>query len=122
MSIPTATTSVLRFKAGTVEITTSKGKQSIAGYLAGPFGVHKSLNNGKGWTITHLPTGLEIAHADTKAVACQVAAEVFPTCDWYAVTQKNCGQIIPKATVRYLRLHWTYADLAECAAAPWNNS
>ena len=49
------------------------------------FGVHRSIDRKKGWTLTHLPTGLKLAYLDLKRTAVGCAENLLqevPDVDW----------------------------------------
>jgi hypothetical protein len=72
----------------TFNISTTDGPLSVKGVVVGAFAVHRSLlknfvgdvKRGTTWTVTHLPTGHELAQFKARAHALRLASALDQPC------------------------------------------
>lgn len=83
------------------EILLNNGtKKKVAGYVVGPFGIHK----GDGWwTVTHVPTGYTVCRSPfaKKTQAITYAEAILPLADWAGVNQQT--PVFPAEVVQQIR-------------------
>lgn len=82
----------------TLEVQVKDGRMTAAGFALGDFAMHRPPDGTKGWTVTHIGTGLSAATLRTKAHARlmldALAAKGVPRCD-----ASTPGEI-PRATLK----------------------
>lgn len=93
-----------KWKKGTVQISTAKGKESIQGYLKGNIAVHKASTSRKGWAITHAPSGLLAATGlVTKSVAVTIADEIINKFPEFAKSDAKQVKSVAKRQGRFIQ-------------------
>ena len=100
-------------KKTTYTIQTRNGPQPVSGLVAGHFGIHKL---GRKWSITHLPTGLNLDYRRVLRNAREVVGWLnrYPDVDWTQTdpaayeAASATGRIAPVRS--YCLSHWMQGE------------